>query len=271
MRGWLEKDVLQKDFRMRAALSHSLSRGAGQYASLSNRAGPAVVDAGLLLRFAAVLFLSVQAKTFSKAASDGLVLWAARALLLGCCFDLSHEGSREETRCMMGFFQDHTTFARAGFSLFLPSSWIPGDEKDGRRRLARRERERNQTGEKGGCGYQRMTAEVGQKASSWSPHNPKTGKTRGGGREPGLERTGQKSDVGGEGLAATRRGWLSKNPTRIPALKNQRRPTRPRARPEQAPPRPFILRTLAGAGKALPRHQTRAICGRSFLFCWFRR
>jgi hypothetical protein len=108
-------DVLQNDFRIRAALSHSLSSGAGQYASLPKRTAPAVVDGGLLLRFAGVLLLlSAHEKTLSKAASEGLDLWPDLALLLLLGFDLSHEGSRAETRCMMGFF-------RISHALTLPS------------------------------------------------------------------------------------------------------------------------------------------------------
>lgn len=89
---------------MRAALSHSLSRVVGQYVSLPKRTAPVAVAAaaGELLRFAGVLLLSAHPNTFSKDASDGLGL-CLRSVVLLLGFDLSHDGSRAETRCMVGF------------------------------------------------------------------------------------------------------------------------------------------------------------------------
>lgn len=145
---------------MRAALSHSLSRGAGQYASLPKRTAPAVVDGGLLLRFAGVLLLlSAHEKTLSRAASEGLDLWPDLALLL-LGFDLSHEGSRAETRCMMGCFpishaltRTHSTFLVLG-----PRTRKMGGD------WRRREEERNQR-------QRRRWADGGERGRVWIPTN----------------------------------------------------------------------------------------------------
>ena len=77
---------------MRAALSHSLSKVAGQKISLASRP--------LLKRDTGEGILSAQPRTLSRLALGAwlllLVLWVLLVLLLR-----SQDGSREETRCMI--------------------------------------------------------------------------------------------------------------------------------------------------------------------------
>jgi len=94
--------VLQNDFKMRAAFSHSLSRVVGQYASLPKLAGTGAA-AELLARLAEE---PAQPKTLSSdtGTSDGLdlvVVVVVLFVLAAPVLVLSHEGSSAETRCMM--------------------------------------------------------------------------------------------------------------------------------------------------------------------------
>lgn len=81
--------ILQNDFKIRAAFSHSLSRVVGQYTSF-----PILDVVGLLV--ARLLVVVAQLKTLLMAL--GLPSVAGAAALFR-----SHEGSSADTRCMLRF------------------------------------------------------------------------------------------------------------------------------------------------------------------------
>jgi hypothetical protein len=101
--------VLQNDFKIRAAFSHSLSSAVGQYASLEeldgSGAGLEVVVVALLSRLADKLARSpTHPKTLSSDTRDGLGFDDVLVLLfvlVAAVFDLSHDGSSAETRCIV--------------------------------------------------------------------------------------------------------------------------------------------------------------------------
>lgn len=104
-------DILQNDFRMRAAFSHSLSRAVGQYASLDELDGSgavlAVVVVVELSRFPdKLVLLPTHPNTLSNDTSDGFcfgapVVVVSPVLVVAALELLSHDGSSAETRCMV--------------------------------------------------------------------------------------------------------------------------------------------------------------------------
>lgn len=81
----------QKDRRMRAALSHSLSSVVGQYASLPIRETVLIRLLLVVLLLLGEGILSAHPKTLSRLDLPELALFRLR----------SHDGSKAETRCML--------------------------------------------------------------------------------------------------------------------------------------------------------------------------
>ena len=97
--------LLQNDFSILAAFSHSLSRFVGQYVSLPKRV---LIGSGARERLPDevpfqpnILFRAVGAGLAVPVVSVGFSEALALALALAD-LDLSHDGIRPETRCMLG-------------------------------------------------------------------------------------------------------------------------------------------------------------------------
>lgn len=99
-----DQDLLEKDFKMRAAFSHSRSRVAGQKASLCMRLPPRLIRE---LAFAAAVLILARVLGDGSAPLPVLERFdQPKKVGLGLDEDvevlLSHEGRKDETRCIAG-------------------------------------------------------------------------------------------------------------------------------------------------------------------------